>query len=312
VLWGLGLVRRPLIGVGLALILLAAWALWSLGAAGMAPQASRPSGNHSKPPSATPRAPATAPPGHDYVPDRSRPPLLREGSHLVGLKGAMDRGETQGQWRFIIENRQPNAPQYELIMLPCALLGEMERIVEAARGQRVVFEATGQVFVYRGRNYFLATHAPQLTGYNAPPAGAPAVDEPAPSPGSGGDTADDIARQLEQAVGPLARSTGGADLPEARSAGPAREGSVVFARRGRLRRHRTGAWIFVFDADAEGLADPPMILLPCLLLESMEKYARAGKNVPLLVSGHVHVYGRRTYLLPTVYRTPHERTSLTP
>lgn len=298
-LWGLELVRRPLIGVGLALILLVAWALSSLGAAGMAPQASRPSGDHSKPPSATPPAHATAPSGHGYVLDRGRPPLLREGSHLVGLKGAMDRGETPGQWRFMIENQDPNAPQYELIMLPCALLGEMERIVEAARGQRVVFEATGQVFVYRGRNYFLATHAPQLTGYNAPP-------------GSGGDTADDIARQLEQAVGPLARSTGGADLPEARSAGSAREGSVVFARRGRLRRHRTGAWIFVFDADAEGLADPPMILLPCLLLESMEKYARAGKNVPLLVSGHVHVYGRRTYLLPTVYRTPHERTLLTP
>ncbi len=311
-LWGLGLDRRPLIGVGLAATLLAAGSLSSLGAPGMAPQASRPSGDRSKPPSATPPAPATTPPGLWDDLDRGRPPLLREGSHLVGLKGAMDRGETQGQWRFIIENRQPNAPRYELTMLPCALLGEMERIVETARGRRVVFEATGEVFVYRGRNYFLATHAPQLLGYITPPAGAPAQDTPAPSPGAG-DTADDIARRLEQAIGPLARSTGTADPPKARPASPAREGSVVFARRGKLRRQRGGAWLFVFDADAEGLADPPMILLPCLLLESMADYARtAPKNAPLLVTGHVHVYDQRTYLLPTVYRTPREPTTLTP
>ena len=311
----LGTDRRTRLRVGVAVaVALVAAGGFSLEASGTAPPAGPPSGDGSALPSATsPATPPTAPPGHDDDLDRGRPPLLREGSHLVGLKGTMDRGETQGSWRFTIENQDPNAPRYELTMLPCALLGEMERIVEAARGQRVVFEATGQVFVYRGRNYFLASHAPQLTGYNAPPAGAPAVDEPVPSPGRGGDTADDIARQLEQAVGPLARSTASADLPEAQSASPAREGSAVLARRGRLRRHRTGAWLFVFDADAEGLADPPMILLPCLLLESMEKYARtAPKNAPLLVSGHVHVYGRRTYLLPTVYRTPRERTLLTP
>ena len=40
------------------------------------------------------------------------------------------------------------------------------------------------------------------------------------------------------------------------------EGTTVLARRGTIRRTRDGAFIFVFDADAEGLSDPPLLLLP--------------------------------------------------
>ena len=74
-----------------------------------------------------------------------------------------------------------------------------------------------------------------------------------------------------------------------------------------------GAWLFLFDADASGLADPPMILLPCLLLERMERYAqRAESHAPMLLSGRVFRYHQVNYLLPTTFQIPRERTPLRP
>lgn len=91
-----------------------------------------------------------------------------------------------------------------------------------------------------------------------------------------------------------------------RQAGPNRlllEGTFIFERRGRLARSRmSGEWYFVFDADAQGFADPPMIMLPCMALEHMERIAEArGDAVVFIVSGEVKVYHGRNYLLPTGY-----------
>ena len=94
---------------------------------------------------------------------------------------------------------------------------------------------------------------------------------------------------------------------------PVHEGVIMVARRGNLTRTDRGAWMFVFDADAEGLADPPLVILPCLLLERMERQAtRAGRSTPILLSGQVYHYRGRRFVLPTVFRVPYERTRLTP
>ena len=102
-------------------------------------------------------------------------------------------------------------------------------------------------------------------------------------------------------LGACAVGVGGADAVEAMAAGR----PVVFVGDSQgevasiLREHRCG--LSVAAGDASGLADPPMRLLPCLLLERIEDYARReGSNSPALLSGPVYLFGGKNYLLPTV------------
>ncbi|MDY7107996.1 MAG: hypothetical protein SYC29_05100 [Planctomycetota bacterium] len=262
-----------------------------------------------------------------------RPPLLREGSHLVRVVGRLEQHPIDGSWKFIIDPADEHSPGHELAMMPGTLLAEMERMIESAPDHRLVFEMTGEVYIFRGRNYLMPTHPPLLIGREKrPEQGDPA--EPPDAPASEEKNADDeteaaedestedIIGDLQRAVGPVARR------PEAESsaamtedtavtgAPPAdlvREGTVLLSRRGTIRRAGDGSFIFVFDADAEGLADPPMTLLPCLLLERMDRRIRQKEEyATVLLSGHVYTYQGRNYLLPKVYRIPTERTVLKP
>ena len=98
-----------------------------------------------------------------------------------------------------------------------------------------------------------------------------------------------------------------------RTAEVIREATILIQRRGSISRTPGGAWSFVLDADAEGLEDPPLTLLPCLLLHKIEEHTRrSGGNAPALISGRVYVYQGRNYLLPTTFRIPRERTKLNP
>ena len=80
-----------------------------------------------------------------------------------------------------------------------------------------------------------------------------------------------------------------------------------------MHRGAHGTWWFTFDADSSGLSDPPMVILPCLLLERMERYAaRTGARTAMLLSGRVYVYEDRNYILPTMFQIPRERTTINP
>ncbi len=238
-------------------------------------------------------------------------PLLREGSYLVEVRGTMRLNEATKWWQFTIDREDPKHPAYELALLPCQLMADMRRITEGMSRQQVVFETTGQVFVYRGRNFFLPTHAPHVVGI-AKPTAAPAPQE-RPDEGPDADTAEAILRNLQQAVGEVARNPavgGGAATGEVELIP---EGTQVVARRGRMSRGPRGTWWFTFDADVDGLVDPPMVLLPCLLRERMERYAeRSGGRAAMLLSGRVYQYEDRNYILPTMFQIPHERTALRP
>ena len=238
-------------------------------------------------------------------------PLLREGSYLVEVRGTIRLNEATKWWQFTIDREDPKHPSYELALLPCQLMADMRRITEGMPRQQVVFEATGQVFVYRGRNFFLPTHAPRVVGI-AKPTAATAPQE-RPDEESETDSAEAILRNLQQAVGEVARNpavsgggaTGEVDLIP--------EGTQVVARRGRMSRGPQGTWWFTFDADVDGLGDPPMVLLPCLLRERMERYAeRSGGRAAMLLSGRVYLYEERNYILPTMFQVPHERSALRP
>jgi hypothetical protein len=279
------------------------------------------------PPAAT--APPEQPPGAMPPLADDRPPLrpgpgtiLREGSLLVEVKGSMQRDAATGWWMFDIPPETGDQSPQSLVMLPCAVLSEMQRIVESMPAQETLFQVTGEVYVYRSRNFLLPGHAPVI-GYAAP--GVAAADasrtQPpeSPAPAGGSDSVEEIMRELARTVGPVARSTAAADPDSAATAGRTRErttvrdGAGLVTRRGRLTRSDHGAWTFTFDADAEGLADPPMIILPCLMLESMERLSRRhGPTLPLLVSGRAFAFAGRNYLLPSACQMARELTPLAP
>lgn len=83
-----------------------------------------------------------------------------------------------------------------------------------------------------------------------------------------------------------------------------REGEFVLNRRGRMVRSADGQHaIFVFDSNSENAVEPPMILMPCQLLENMEDLVRdRGDDMTFEVSGQVFVYRGANYLLPTMMR----------
>jgi hypothetical protein len=300
-------------------------------------------------------APADAIEPQEQAPERVT--LLREGSQLIAVKGRMHRDSATGWWRFKIDQRDSATPNCELTILPSSLLGEMQQIVKSSPRQQVVFEATGRIFVYQGRNYFLPTHVPRLLSHDAEEAGAHSDGPASPTPGaqtappastaeSAGqdskprkpeESPEDIIKRLEQDAGGMVKSTttapgstapaanaptaGLENDPAARSGAPAgsrsskllRENTSISFRRGTVARDANGSWQFVFDADAAGQADPPVTLLPCLLLERIEAYTRKeGSAAPMILSGEVFVYNGQNYLLPTVFRIPQERTRIVP
>lgn len=246
-----------------------------------------------------------------------RAPLLREGSLLVDVRGWMRFDTPTRSWRYVIDEDDESAPGYTLIMLPNTILTEMVQLHAIARGKPVSFEASGKVLVYRGKSYFLPTHAPQMVKFDAPRVDDQYEEIPDDSSSSSRknneDSVSSIMRDLEQKVGSIARTTSTMDASGLDSPNLLLEGSMIVSRRGRIVRSNAGSWMFVFDADASGLGDPPMTLFPCLLLERIEDYAsRRGGVAPIMLSGQVFIFNNQNYLYPTVFQIPRERSRLTP
>jgi hypothetical protein len=218
----------------------------------------------------------------------------------------LGRDDVDGSWHFRLSDDQEGAGT-DLTVLPCALLSDMKRLVESSPQSQFAFELTGQLYLYRGRDYLLPTHAPRMATY-APPVPPPdprAPDGPVP------DSPQEMLRRLNETVGPVARSPRGGE-PDIPRQGPP-EGSFILWRRATMMREPAGAWSLRFEADAAGLADPPMILLPCLLLERMEQYVeRVGREPAMIVSGRTFRYEERAYMLPTAFMIPRDRPGIRP
>ena len=235
---------------------------------------------------------------------------MREGSYLLQVRGTMRRDAVDGSWHFLPDRTDEEAPalSIDLPMLPCKMLTNMQGVVEGSPDQSFVFDLSGQVFIYRGRNYLLPTHAPRLTGYH------PGVDRmPSIVVEEQDDSAETILEQLDEAAGALPRSPRANSTPREGTGQTETEGATLLWRRGWLSRNGDGTWLFVLESDASAKKDPPMIVMPCLLLERMERYASSeGSAVALLVSGRIYRYEKRSYLLPTSFEVPRHRTLLTP
>jgi hypothetical protein len=170
-----------------------------------------------------------------------------------------------------------------------------------------------------------------LGAQDAAPTAEPATP-PAAEPASSDQSAEAVLNELLQRrednpiIEPARPSTAAAADPRTtQSLGTApgaakpmqlkREGSFVVMRKGRIVRAEGGLspWMFVFDADKDGLGDPPMYLSPCQALEDMESsVAEHGDRMVFTVSGQVYTYQQANYLLVTLWKLTPKRGNLEP
>jgi len=110
-----------------------------------------------------------------------------------------------------------------------------------------------------------------------------------------------VDRKLIQGIAP------GMPAPKLR-----REGDFVVNRRGRLKLTPSGNYaLFAFDSDGTSMADPPMVLVPCELLELMEKQVQdRGERIVFKISGQILTYHHVNYLLPTMVKLDVDRGNL--
>jgi len=94
------------------------------------------------------------------------------------------------------------------------------------------------------------------------------------------------------------KSAAGAVKPNAPPVVVIREGSMIIDRLGRISHTQTGQAEFNFESDGKALRDPPMLLLPNLILNQIEdQIAVSNRDLKLRVTGVVTEYKGRNYLL---------------
>lgn len=233
-------------------------------------------------------------PGLDAVDHQlEAPALMREGTFLVDRRGTVLRLST-GEWVFVFHRDEAGGADPPMLLLPCSRLSVIAHIAESEPG--TVFMLSGQVFAYGERNYLLPTMhrvAPGGEAQRDPDAVGPLGDDP---------SAEAIIRDLESrgdarrlAARPVEAASGGGDI------GGLREGEVLFRRRARMARQAAGEWAIVFDNDLDAGGRQPLIPLPCLALEELERSVSAAEDgIVVEVSGRVFTYAYRGYLIPTL------------
>lgn len=259
-----------------------------------------------------------------------RLPLVREGSVLSRVEGDLAQDPDEKLWLFRPIQPEPGGLRREFALLPSPVLEDMLRTMRLSPSP-VEFEMTGRVFIYKGRNFLLAELAPPIVrfdrteaGGTTPPAGERAIATPSgeakfvPPTATGDDddaidaAVDALERRLEERIGrapaqpvPDNRPRARDDAPRADA--PVASGTRLVRRAGRLARDpQSGAWRFV-PTQSTGRGDASLELMPCQMLERLERDAREGDASPeILISGTVHAYEGRSYLLPSGYRRTRE------
>lgn len=242
----------------------------------------------------------TPPPSISWKPGPGQ--LVREGAFLRNRQGRLVQGE--GAWVFVFDSDASGESEPPMLVLPCRRLREMQHALEL-QNRPLTFQATGQVFAYDGRNYFLPSFF-TVAATERPP-------EPAPPPPTSADSRDPQAGDLlrEMAAPPRRPLTAQRATIDA-GAEPAaalREGLFIASRRGRLVRDG-GRLLFSADngPDPSAKSDPAFILLPCQNLESLERLAqRRGEKAIITMSGRIFAYEGRNYLLPTFFVEERDR-----
>lgn len=255
-----------------------------------------------------------------------RPAGLPEGTFLIERPGRIVQSPG-GRRIFVPTGTDRRAGEGPMLILPSATLERLE-LALTDTGAEPGVRVSGETFVYHGRSHLLLTSAlmgegdPAADAPAEPAADAPTGDDADPTaetgaePGEPASVLDDpdvrgLLEELEAArpsAAADARTPGQATPPPtpaepvAGGVPPVPDGTPVVRRRGRLVRTGEGAWAFVFDNDPDDpLGAESMVVMPCLLLQRMERQALSdGDAHQLTVSGRIHTHQGQAYLLPTM------------
>ena len=201
--------------------------------------------------------------------------------------------------------------------LPVYVLPNLKRmaIEDAIRGRVLPLIVTGTITEFDGHNYVLLDDETHPAG---PPTTAPAV-APVSRPATAAKnlSADEMLGQLlRSAPGSAAArpapvrwdqppvsdktSGDGAVIPGAPGVSLIREGRYLPDRLGRLTRGPDGKTAeFTFDSDGKSLRDPPLIIMPCYKLYTMQAAVLgSSQDIHFRFSGTVSEYRGRNYVLP--------------
>lgn len=238
---------------------------------------------------------------------------LPEGSFLIERPGRLVSGPG-GRVIFVPTGEDRVAGERPMLVLPNAALERLE-VAVTGRGDEPGVRLSGEVFVYNGRSHLLMSSAflGEAVTEPEPVAGQASGDagaaEPDAEPASLRDDPDvkglleelEAERPSDDARVEPVRPARDAGVTTAGTA-PVPDGTPIVRRRGRMVRTGEGAWAFVFDNDLDdALAAASMVVLPCRLLERIERRAMIdGDAYQLVVSGRVHTYEGQAYLLPTM------------
>ncbi len=244
--------------------------------------------------------------------------FLPEGTFLTGLSGTLIR-TSKNDIVFLPEepskDKASEPASQPFVLVPSQKLAQLDAATKALDATTRV-NISGQVFVYRDRQYLL-TSAYAVKPNVVQPEPAPATDDvPADAPKAepaNDPRVDDLIRELESERGterlldpgtvPTPTAPDAADDPEKHPL--ANEGTLLSNKRGRLVRLRElgGRLAFAFDNDLNSPTAKPMVIVPCAMLKSMEETAASrGDSLSFNVSGRVLVYEGRNYLLPAFFQ----------
>lgn len=270
-----------------------------------------------------------------YLSGRNAKLIKRDGdpSWFLALESARAGGKIAGNqpisayagWNYDPNSRDPLERPIEI--LPGKWLVTMNNISGNRVNPTITFCVWGEVTAYRDRNYILPSlvtmvammekstaskpEKNQQTAFLAPAdkAAPPAAVSIPDLPANLKQALEAIPRlkplpltpesQVEQARLPAAPQPRLASGGSSGVASPRKEGEMVIDRVGRLIFDpEEKNWTFVFEADGGSLAEPPVLLHPCRLLEVMETAAaKATRPIKFRVSGQITKYQARTYML---------------
>lgn len=262
------------------------------------------------------RTPSVTPvrPHADIAVPGERGRLLPEGSFIVQLEGRV-HATAPGAWVFEPTQLVDNAKIRPMVVLPSQSLSRLIQLVGQDAENNLV-SLTGEIQLYRDRNYLLvsaitahtfeADIATPIPTEDEPVQPEDEIDQPEPSYSQG---VQDLIKELEEArhadrtiLQPTTAqaSTGRAPVPE---------GRTFMRRRARMVYLTAGEIALAFDNDPDQVIDVPLVVLPCHLLERMERIVETrGDSITARVSGQSYAYNGRSYILPTsiVFERPGE------
>jgi hypothetical protein len=258
-----------------------------------------------------------------------RAPLLREGGFLVKVEGEIERDARLGVHLYSPLATATGGIRRELILLPSRGLDDLVRLESvqstAKRGNPIagVYEVSGKVLVFQGRNFLLPEAIVPLTRIDetvltdqeaAPEGGTDGTSATDPAVDSEErDFASEIDARLEARIGAVPRSLDVLAAPPAETAS-LRAGTRFVQRRGQVVRDPgSGIWRFVLEGNGRKGDAVSLDLLPCLELERLIRRTRqSGIGAPVLLSGVVTIFQGRNYLLPTAVQRTMEGRSIGP